>query len=179
MIEFNNLCDETKAILERASRTRGAAPEACVGIFEGNSILLVDAINFLSGLVTNESCGGHPEKLLHPFINFTIVQPEDGCASLAYVINAAQQNGWRVFPKSMMNSSGICYSLLLLPLKAVVHEPNHEFSRELAGTVYFNGAGNSEEVVASQRQVPDLAARILSLARNKKPAGPVPVRKFI
>lgn len=75
MIPYEQLSEKTQQILVRKSRNNGRLPAECLDIFEGQILYLVDAINALPGLVSNESCGGHAEKLLLPFVKFTLLEP--------------------------------------------------------------------------------------------------------
>ncbi len=117
MIPYEHLSEKTQQILLRKAKSSGRLPAECLDIFEGQILYLVDAINALPGLVSNESCGGHPEKLLLPFVNFTLLEPAAAQRDLAYVIKGAYLSNWQVLCNCSRPGSaeGIYYSYLLLP----------------------------------------------------------------
>jgi hypothetical protein len=174
MILFDNLSSKTQEILTRKSKVTGTNPSDCMFIFEEEIIHIVDSINLLPGLITNESCGGHPERKLFPFVNFTITDKENGLTNLAYIIQGAYKNNWGVICNSDRPGSteGIFYSFLLLPQTAMHYDKNYvQYNSEPTFIPYRNNASNSKDVEDSQKTIIKLSETIKKLYNNVKVAG--------
>ncbi|MDD2715878.1 MAG: hypothetical protein PHW04_08305 [Candidatus Wallbacteria bacterium] len=82
---------KTSQILQKIEKSR-SFHESELKI-EPEILSLVNELNGLTGIITNESCGGHPEKLQLPWIRFTLDDPH-GLDQLALVSVSTTTFGW-------------------------------------------------------------------------------------
>lgn len=176
MMNYNELCEKTRLILTRKSRSTNCSPDECMYIFEKNIIFLVDVINRLPGIVTNESCGGHADKLLSPFVTY-VFDGAEGLSSMAYIVRGAYNNNWSVISIDFSpgRKSEISYSFLLLPNSAV----SYSCSSQNVICTYRNRVACVEDVESSQLSVSSLANSIAMLNSTIKLGGLANPRLYI
>jgi hypothetical protein len=182
MIPYEKLSEKTQQILVRKSRSNGRLPAECLDIFEGQILYLVDAINALPGLVSNESCGGHAEKLRLPFVKFTLLEPAAAQRDLAYVVKGAYLSHWQVLCSCSRPGSaeGIYYSYLLMPrLGHASDTAILTFDAPAVFNPYQNKAVSAVAVEASQSSIMMVGEQIRRLSALSVPAGCSEARLFI